>query len=343
MKEESLKAPDVSVHKNEELSDKTGTYFAIHPMILRIDTVQSFDVFKKTANNTYELFHTAGEAYTSIVHGAIFKNSISTLFVKDTDKSHYYRYLENFFIIIINDPFIDSHTKAKVSHELLTNIASLICVKPDTGIIIRYKNVIKSITNFVINNKDAINNLISVSKTSYTDYNHLVNVGIYGMGLTKEIFVREIDFNMSEIAAGFFLHDIGKLNIPKHITHKQGPLSEKEWEIVKTHPEEGYNLLKKLNMLTEESEIIVLQHHERHDGKGYPKGLKGDQIHKYSKICSIADAFDALTSYRPFRKSKTSFDALKIMHTEMKNEFDPAFFSKFVLLFSKTKQHNVNK
>lgn len=304
-------------------------------MIIRLDTVPSLDVFKKTANNTYEIFHTAGKAYSSAVHGNIFKNSISILYVKDTDRNHYNRYIENFFIIIVNDPFIDSRTKAKISHELLTFMAGLICEKPGTEIIIRYKKVIKSVTDFIIKNTDALNYLISVTKTSFTDSNHLINVGIYGLGLVKEIFVRDIDIKMSEVAAGFFLHDIGKFNIPKHITQKQGPLSDEEWGIVKKHPAEGYNILKKYKMLTHESEIIVLQHHERHDGEGYPNGLKDNQIHKFSKICSIADAFDSLTSYRPFRKSKKSFEALKIMHTEMKNEFDPDFFSKFVLLFSR--------
>jgi len=338
MAEEPSKTPDIPLNDNEELSDKHETYFAIYPVIFTVDTVLSFDVFKKTADNNYELFHTDGEAYTATVHEAIFESSISTLYIRDIDKRHYYNCLENFLLTIIDDPFIDSRTKAKISHELTTYIASLICEKPDMEKIIRYKNVIKSVTDYIINNKDAINNLISVTKTSCTDYNHLVNVGIYGMGLAKEILIKEKNINFPEIVAGFFLHDIGKVNVPQHITHKHGALTEKEWEIVKTHPEEGYNILKELNMLTEESEIIVLQHHERHDGKGYPKGLIGDQIHKYSKICSIADAFDALTSYRPFRKSKTSFDALKIMHVEMKNEFDPDFFGKFVLLFSRTNQ-----
>ena len=337
MKEETTKTQNSHLDINEESSDKTEAYFTIHPMVLRIDTVQSFNVFKKNSTSDYELFHPASKAYTSTVHGSIFKNSISRLYVKDSYKSDYYRYLENFFIIVMNDPFINSYTKAQISHDLITYIAKLVCKKPEKEIIIRYKTIIKSITDFVIKDKDAINNIISMVNPSCTDYNHLVNVGIYGMGLAKEIFVKEINFDMSEIAAGFFLHDIGKLNIPKHIIHKQGILTDREWKIIKTHPLEGYNILKKLDVLTKESEIIVLQHHERHDGNGYPKGLQGDQIHKFSKICSIADAFDALTSYRPFRKSKSSFEALQVMYSEMKNEFDPTFFSKFVLLFRRTK------
>ncbi len=76
-------------------------------------------------------------------------------------------------------------------------------------------------------------------------------------------------------------------------------------------------------MISDEIKTIIMQHHERHIGDGYPLGLKGDQIHTYSKICSIADMFDALTSHRPYRYAKSSFNALQIMKNEMKKDFLP--------------------
>ncbi len=321
-----------------ENSTKTSeSYFPIHPMVLRIDTVFSFNVYIRTQQDHYEIFHTGGEAYTAYIHGGIFKFSLSKLYVRDSDKHYYFNYLEKFFIIIINDSFISTQKKAKISYELVSYLAMVVCKNPEEETIIRYKKVIKPIAEFVIKQDDAINQLISLAKSSYTVCNHLINVGIYGLGLAKEVLAKDLNFDMSEIAAGFFLHDIGKCTIPEHILYKQGSLSDEEWRIIKKHPQKGYDMLKKFNILTEEEQIIVLQHHERHDGKGYPAGLKGNQIHTYSKICSIADAFDALTSYRSFRKAKKSFEALKIMHTEMKHEFDPEFFSRFVLLFSKSK------
>jgi len=140
---------------------------------------------------------------------------------------------------------------------------------------------------------------------------------------------------MAEIAAGLFFHDIGQYTIPKHINQRKGPLSSEEWEIMKKHPEEGYKLLKKFGVMTDEMKVIVIQHHERHNGSGYPFGLMGDEIHTYSKICAISDAFDALTSNRPYRNARSSFNALAVMQNEMKGEFDPQFFARFVRLFSK--------
>ena len=104
---------------------------------------------------------------------------------------------------------------------------------------------------------------------------------------------------------------------------------------MKKHPEQGYKILQKFNALSDAISIIVLQHHERHDGRGYPLGLKAEKIHTYSKICAIADVFDALTSHRPYRSPKSSFHALAVMQNEMKNEFDSDFFSLFVKLFSR--------
>lgn len=313
----------------------SNKYFSIHPQILRIDTTVPFNIYKKGDDEGYENFHNSGDEHTASVHGTIFNKSISELYVMNSEKVLYERYLEDNFDTIFNDPFINAQNKVKLSHELITSIAFLLLRNPDFDKIIRYKKVIRILTDFVFNHDDAINYLISLTTQSAHKYNHMVNVGIYGMCFAKEIFTDPNSHNMAEVSAGFFLHDIGFFKVPKHIQEKKGRLSDNDWKYIKKHPEEGCKILKKFYCLTDEIEKIILQHHERHNGSGYPKGLKGDQIHTYSKICSIADFFDSLTANRPFRGAQKSFDALKIMQLEMKNEFDPEFFTKFVLLFSK--------
>ncbi|MBT4482815.1 MAG: HD domain-containing protein [Candidatus Latescibacteria bacterium] len=311
------------------------THFPIHPQILRIDTKVPFSIYEKVGDEGYEDFYNAGDEYTASVHGKLYNKSISKLHVNNNEKLTYIRYLEDNFDIIFNDPFLDVQNKVKISHELLTSSAFFLLKNPDFDKIIRYKKVVRILANFVFSNDDAINHLLSLTTRSAQKYNHIVNVGIYGMGLAKEIFTDPSSHNIAEVAAGFFLHDIGFYAVPKHIQEKKSSLSDSDWQFIKKHPEEGCKILEKYYCLTEETEKIILQHHERHNGSGYPKGLKGDQIHTYSKICSIADFFDSLTSNRPFRSAQKAFDALKIMRHEMKNEFDPKFFARFVLLFSK--------
>ena len=170
---------------------------------------------------------------------------------------------------------------------------------------------------------------------------HSVNVGMFALGLAKILLADNPGHNIHEIASGFFLHDIGKCLIPPNIIKKTQPLTHDEWKILKQHPSYGYKLLSKFNINDEIIRTIVMQHHERHNGKGYPFGLKGKVIHPYSKICCLADAFEALTAYRPYRsgnkKNMSSFDALLKLKNEMSEEFDPKLFQQFVLLFSKSK------
>ncbi|HEV2140584.1 MAG TPA: HD domain-containing phosphohydrolase, partial [Candidatus Dormibacteraeota bacterium] len=97
------------------------------------------------------------------------------------------------------------------------------------------------------------------------------------------------------------LHDIGKVGVPDAVIQKTGKLTEAEFEQMKSHPITGYNILSKLHMLTDEL-VIVRSHHERYDGKGYPDRKKGDDLPMFAWIVSAADALDAMTSDRPYRR-----------------------------------------
>jgi len=138
---------------------------------------------------------------------------------------------------------------------------------------------------------------------------------------------------MHELGAGFFLHDLGKVKVNPYIINKPGKLTTEEMNQMRRHPTEGYRILSDTHQLTQECKTIVMQHHERCNGKGYPKGISGDQIHIYGKICSIADVYDALTSDRPYRQKMTPFDALSLMKDEMIDHFQKDLFEQFVFLF----------
>jgi HD-GYP domain-containing protein (c-di-GMP phosphodiesterase class II) len=130
------------------------------------------------------------------------------------------------------------------------------------------------------------------------------------------------------------------VEVDASIINKPGKLTEEEMTQIRQHPHMGYKLLYETNQLTHECKKIVLQHHERYDGKGYPDGLERDDIHLYGRICSIADVFDALTSERSYRQKLDPFAALKLMKEEMIHHFHRDLFEQFVLLF---KQHHDGK
>ena len=316
-------------------------HFPIHPLVFRRDVAVAFDVYYRTPSEGLEVLIPAGESYTDMVHKRLGNHPTASLYIRKADIYRYYRYLEKYLPDIYSDDKLNTQEKAKIAHHLLSGIAHTQFTNPTQEGLARYKSVIEVITRYVLTEEDVIFHLIRNTNPGSDESNHNINVGIYGLGLAKEM-LNEKTHNMPEIAAGFFLHDIGKYSIPKHLSYRNGPLSDHEWATVKKHPEEGFKLLKKFNIMSDEIQTIVLQHHERYDGSGYPLGIRGDQIHTYSKICAIADTFDALTSERPYRDAQSSFRALAIMKNEMRDVLDPELFSQFVLLFSK-QAHTVSR
>ncbi|MCX7704626.1 MAG: HD-GYP domain-containing protein, partial [Planctomycetota bacterium] len=125
------------------------------------------------------------------------------------------------------------------------------------------------------------------------------------------------------------LHDIGKIGIPGRILDKPGRLTDEEYEIVKRHSVLGEELVKGVPFLKEIA-LFIRWHHERWDGKGYPDGLKGYEIPLESRIMAIADAFDAMTSDRPYRKALSRLEAIEEIKRGSGSQFDPILASEFL-------------
>lgn len=131
------------------------------------------------------------------------------------------------------------------------------------------------------------------------------------------------------IKLGALFHDIGTLGVPEHLLHKPDALDEQEWNEMKAHPVIGANLLANVPML-EKVRPIVLSHHERYDGKGYPAGLKEDQIPLAAQIIAVADAFQAMTQTRPYRPSLSRKAALRELRANAGAQFNPVIVEAFI-------------
>lgn len=139
---------------------------------------------------------------------------------------------------------------------------------------------------------------------------------------------------LSDLSLFAEVHDLGKVAISDSILNKKGPLTEEEWEIMKQHSEKGYRIALSLPDLAGIADLI-LKHHERWDGKGYPLGLKGKEIPILCRILSIADAFDAMTSKRPYNRVKSIKEALSEIKENAGTQFDPEIVEVFLSLFDK--------
>ncbi len=130
---------------------------------------------------------------------------------------------------------------------------------------------------------------------------------------------------------GVFLHDIGKLHIPNTILKKSSRLSKTEWEAVQQHPLDGYDMVCALPSF-EDTAGIILYHHEWYNGRGYPYGLKGENIPLGARICSLVDTLDALTSHRPYRNPISFAEATTWIKLESGTHFDPLLVDTFTAI-----------
>lgn len=160
-------------------------------------------------------------------------------------------------------------------------------------------------------------------------HTHALNTAVYATILAAALDLGGPDA-LRNIGCGALLHDLGKNRVPQEILDKPGPLDEDEWRVMRTHPEVGYELLVRAVGTAPSYAHIVLEHHERCDGSGYPGGRYGHQIALDSQVVAIADAFDALTSARPYKAAASPFDALRIMRFEMVGQFNDELLRVFI-------------
>ncbi|MBI2167967.1 MAG: response regulator [Actinobacteria bacterium] len=163
------------------------------------------------------------------------------------------------------------------------------------------------------------------SKDAYTGQ-HLERCRVYGMALLREM---RLDQELREAEYGFLLHDAGKVGVSERILNKPGPLTATEWRIMRTHPLIGYQMVGGIPFLRAAAEV-VRYHHEMFDGSGYPEGLRGAGIPLAARVFSIVDAFDAMTTDRPYREAFPLEQAASELEKMAGTQFDPEIVEVFV-------------
>ena len=158
---------------------------------------------------------------------------------------------------------------------------------------------------------------------------HVRRIGRYCAMLGRKLHLSPGDVEVLQYASQ--LHDVGKIGIPDSILLKPGELNDDEWEIMKQHTVIGARILSgSSSRFLQAGKKIALSHQEKWDGNGYPRGLEGEEIPLYGRICAIADMFDALTAHRPYRDAMPTEEAREIMKQERGGHFDPELLDLFM-------------
>lgn len=297
---------------------------------LRVDSILNFDLFLNV-NHDLVLYRSTDLPFTEKTRLKLLDNKVDRLYITNEDRRQYQIYIEKNLGKILVDPSIKEEKKAGILYETSTSLVKDVLENPTMSENIhRSREMVTNTVNYILKGREAFLNLLTITSFDYYTYTHSVNVCTFSIALAQQMDFKDEEF-LHELGVGALLHDVGKSKVSERILNKRGPLNKIEFEIMKKHPKWGIDILTETDLIAAASYYPVLQHHERGDRSGYPSGLSLDEMHIYSKIVAICDAFDAMTTERIYQKAIDSFPALKIMMSQT-GSFDPKLLQAFVKL-----------
>jgi len=192
------------------------------------------------------------------------------------------------------------------------------------------KKIAETIVDNVLNREEYLLDMVEIKNYDNYTYSHSLNVGILSIMLASEMGITRN--RLDDIALCALMHDIGKIDVPIEIINKNGPVTDLEFAVIKTHPDKGVERLRKCFNVSREVLQGIQCHHEKIDGSGYPYGYKGNRIPLFGRILAIADVYDALTSHRSYRKAWLPNAAIEYIMAGADTQFDHEMVQLFMRL-----------
>ncbi|RJP21286.1 MAG: HD domain-containing protein [Candidatus Omnitrophota bacterium] len=301
-----------------------------------------FDIYMRRGDR-YILYRKMSTPITSDNIGALKKNHVSDLWVAPEDLEKYQQFINKKLEKVVDDETISIEEKCEKTLDLSSTIAKWIFDQDfSSDVLNATENIMQSVVKLMFQDRRAAHQLALQSRLFHEFHTHAIHVCVFGLALTHRLLGENKEKLIREIGPGFFFHDIGMLSLPREILERRGRLTQEEMQRIRNHPKIGAEILSNLNLSTDAMKI-VLQHHERGDGSGYPFGLREKQISVYARICSLAETFDALNTQQSYRVRHPTFDSLKIIKKEFLDHVGWDLFENFATLFYSPKPNAVIK
>ena len=251
-------------------------------------------------------------------------NHTENLYVRMADAEALQSYLDEIIDVAAHDESLSAQRRSEVLHSAAQGVMADVMTHPNAvNVYSRGARLAGNVIHMILTCPGGLRCMTQLFSNDYYTYTHSVQVCILGSGLCRRIEAGGPE-RLKRLATGLLLHDLGKALIPKSILNKPGRLSPDERLVMETHPTLGYELFRRQEGPSQAMLSIVLEHHEKPDGSGYPNGLRGDGLGLPSRIANVVDVFDALTSARPYRPAMPFERAVAIMDEDAGNgKMDP--------------------
>lgn len=325
-----------AVSKVTERSDKEKPepYIALEPDYLYPDKACDFPIYLyNEKHKRYVLYKSEDAPIQQDQLDALSHEGTRAVYVPQTYSFQVNRFIAENLTGIVENPHLPLEQKTEKFHAIASTVMkSLFESPPDKKKFVETsKQVGDSLAALIVQGPEAVYHLNQLRSYDYYTYSHSMNVCAISVGLYCYLHPGAAKEKIMDLTRGVLLHDIGKCDIPPELTNKPGPLTDEEWEIMRSHTVKGFESLEVDSNLSEDSRLVALYHHETMDGNGYPEKLKGDQIPLTSRICKVVDIYDALTSRRSYKDGQSPFEALAWMRGSMKLKVDQDILKELIL------------
>jgi HD-GYP domain-containing protein (c-di-GMP phosphodiesterase class II) len=288
-----------------------------------------------TDGNGFRLYASPQVRFAELHRRRLKEHSVKFVYIRIADHNRFRKQTEARLHEIAVDPAIAVAQRASIVYDTSKELINELLAEPTVASVPALQQVSRSVTSMVVKDQTAFSHLFAASHHDFYTATHLINVATWMVPLAYELGHHDPDL-LGVVCQAGILHDMGKLSISERVLNKKGKLGEEEWAAIRRHPELGVEYLTKFGKLDPLIARVTLEHHERLDGSGYPRGLKGGDIHEISKLCAVVDSFDAMTAFRPFKKRTLSpTEALELIASETPAKYDPLVVRAWTGLVSK--------
>ena len=315
------------------IDEQQELFRAIDLEFLKSDGVEVFDIFYKTVsfgNTQFVKFASSHPSHQDKVRRLIEEGEGNQEFyIREEDLGKYHSQATKSLRSMISNPEIPFEEKTKKIYDVSKGIMKdFFSSNASQKILHSSEEVMEIMEQCLSSNQAGFHSISMITNKDYYTYTHSVNVGLYCMSYGIKTKMGSND--TKDLGVGGMFHDLGKAKIDASLINKNGKLTDGEFEIIKSHSFLGTEILKSMKCYGTNVIRMAGEHHEKFKGKGYPKGLVGEEISHFARICKVMDVYDALTTRRSYKKAMTPFDALTIMGKQMVDEFDRDILGNFV-------------